>query len=555
MLGNLTRLDLGHNDLGGLITEEHMDGLQSLKYMYLSDNQLKIVVGSEWLPTFRLQEAVFASCQMSPSFPTWLKSQVDLLLLDISSTGISARLPNWFCNTFSKVINLDFSNNQISGGLPINMDIMSLEYLYLSSNDLTGQIPLLPRNLSLLDISRNAFSGLWPLPSNSGAPKLRGIILYSNYIRGQIPTSICELGLYALDLANNLFEGGLPQCLNMTDMTYLILSNNGFSGRFPTILETCTSLSFLDLSHNRFSGRLPMWIGSLRSLQFLRLNHNMFYGNIPRNITALTNLYHLNLAANWISGVIPPQLSNLTFMTRRYILDPDEIIHGFQVIVGELSIETKRQQLNYRGYGALEILSIDFSSNYLTGKIPEVITSLAGLVNLNLSRNQLNGEVPDKIGAMQSLESLDFSNNNLSGEIPSSISNLTFLSILDLSNNNMTGRIPSGRQLDTLYINSPSMYDGNIGLCGPPLQRDCPTNNNTSAHGDEKRDKNHSMPMSLFFGLGIGYVVGLWAFFCALLFHKASRIAYFLVLDKFYDEIYVFVVVTWKRYIRKADIS
>lgn len=392
------------------------------------------------------------------------------------------------------------------------------------------------------------------MPSDSGAPKLRGIILYSNYIRGQIPTSICELGLYALDLANNLFEGGLPKCLNMTDMAYLLLSNNSFSGKFPTVLRTCTSLSFLDLSHNRFSGTLPMWIGSFRSLQFLRLNHNMFYGNIPRNITALTNLYHLNLAANWISGVIPPQLSSLTFMTRRYILDPDEIIHGFQVIIGELSIETKRQQLNYRGYGALEIWNIDFSSNYLTGKIPEEITSLAGLVNMNLSRNQLNGEVPDKIGAMQSLESLDLSNNNLLGEIPSSISNLTYLSILDLSNNNMTGRIPSGRQLDTLYTNNPSMYDGNIGLCGPPIQRNC-LSNNTSAHGDEKRDENHSKPMSLYFGLGIGYVVGLWVVFCALLFHKALRIAYFLLLDKFYDGIYVFVVVTWKRYVRKADIS
>jgi Leucine-rich repeat (LRR) protein len=520
--------------------------------MYLSYNQLKIVVGSEWLPTFRLQDAVFASCHMGPPFPAWLKSQVDLLWLDISSTHIGDRLPDWFCNTFSKAVILDFSNNQISGGLPINMDIMSLECLYSSSNNLTGQIPLLPRNLSFLDISRNTLSG--PLPSNFGAPKLRGLILYSNYFRGQVPTSICELGLYALDLANNFFEGGLPECLNMTDMTYLLLSNNSFSGEFPAVLRTCTSLSFLDLSHNRFSGRLPMWIASFRSLQLLRLNHNMFYGNIPSNITALTNLYHLNLAANWMSGVVPPQLSNFTLMTRRYILHPDEIINGFQVIIGELLVETKMQQLNYRGYGALEILSIDLSSNYLTGKIPEGITSLAGLVNLNLSRNQLNGEVPDKIGAMQSLESLDLSNNNLLGEIPSSISSLTYLSILDLSSNNLTGRIPSGRQLDTLYMINPSMYDGNIGLCGPPLQRNCPKSN-TSMHGDEKRDKNHSKPMSLYFGLGIGFVVGLWVVFCVLLFHKASRIAYFLLLDKFYDKIYVFVVVTWKRFTRKADIS
>ncbi|XP_062197942.1 receptor-like protein EIX1 [Phragmites australis] len=553
MLANLTKLDLSGNDLDGSITEEHLDGLRSLEYIDLSKNQLKIVVGSKWQPTFRLQKAYFASCQVGPLFPAWLKWQVDILQLDISNTGIIDRLPDWFCNTFSKAEYLEISNNQISDGLPTNMDIMSLNALYFSSNNLTGQIPPLPRNLFVLDISRNSLSG--PLPSNFGAPMLDMIILYSNYISGQIPTSICELSLQILNLANNLFEGELPQCLNMSNMVYLLLSNNSFSGNFPSFLRSCTSLRFLDLSWNRFSGSLPKWIGSFSSLQFLRLNHNMFYGHIPNNITSLTNLYHLNLAANWISGVIPPHLSNLTYMTRIFIMDPAEVQNGIGefLIFNEFLIDTKGNQLNYQGFGVLEVLSIDLSSNHLTGKIPDGITSLDGLVNLNLSWNQLNGEVPDKIGTMQSLESLDLSNNNLFGEIPSSISNLTFLSILDLSYNNLTGRIPSGRQLDTLYMENPSMYDGNNGLCGRPLQRNCGSNN-TSEHGDEKRDEHHSGPMFFYFGLGIGYVVGLWVVFCALLFLKVWRIAYFHLVDRFYDKIYVFVVVTWKSFTRKDDV-
>ncbi|XP_062198094.1 receptor-like protein EIX1 [Phragmites australis] len=552
MLANLTALDLSGNDLDGSITEEHLDGLRSLEYIDLSKNQLKIVVGSKWQPTFRLQKAYFASCQVGPLFPAWLKWQVDILWLDISNTGIIDRLPDWFCNTFSKAKSLEISNNQISDGLPTNMNIMSLEVLHFSSSNLTGQIPPLPRNLSMLDISRNSLSG--PLPSNFGAPKLDSIILYSNYISGQIPTSLCELSLEILNLANNLFEGELPQCLNMSHMVYLLLSNNSFSGNFPSFLQSCTSLRFLDLSWNRFSGTLPMWIGSCSSLRFLRLNHNMFYGHIPNTITSLANLCHLNLAANRISGVIPPHISNLTFMTRIYILDPyEDMLSEIQVVIDDLLIEIKGQQLNYQGAPVLEILSIDLSSNHLTGKIPDGITSLDGLVNLNLSWNQLNGEVPDKIGTMQSLESLDLSNNNLFGEIPSSISNLTFLSILDLSYNNLTGRIPSGRQLDTLYMENPSMYDGNTGLCGRPLQRNCGSNN-TSEHGDEKRDEHHSGPMFFYFGLGIGYVVGLWVVFCALLFLKAWRIAYFHLVDRFYDKIYVFVVVTWKSFTRKADV-
>ncbi|XP_062198226.1 receptor-like protein EIX2 [Phragmites australis] len=162
MLANLTALDLSGNDLDGSITEEHLDGLRSLEYIDLSKNQLKIVVGSKWQPTFRLQKAYFASCQVGPLFPAWLKWQVDILWLDISNTGIIDRLPDWFCNTFSKAKSLEISNNQICDGLPTNMDIMSLEVLHFSSSNLTGQIPPLPRNLSMLDISRNSLSG--PLP-------------------------------------------------------------------------------------------------------------------------------------------------------------------------------------------------------------------------------------------------------------------------------------------------------------------------------------------------------------------------------------------------------
>ncbi|XP_066337309.1 receptor-like protein EIX2 [Miscanthus floridulus] len=546
-LAKLTSLDLTQNYFDGLITEEHLDGLESLDYIDLSYTNLKIMVYSKWTPTFRLHEAYFSGCEIGPLFPAWLKLQVNLHRLDISNASINDRLPDWFSNTFSKVTYLDISNNQISGGLPKNMDIMSLEALYSSSNNLTGQIPPLPRSLNFMDISKNSLSG--PLPTKFGAPNLDTIILYSNYLSGQVPTSICELSLWGLDLANNLFEGEFPQCLNMTQMAYLLLGNNSFSGSFPPFIRRCTNLSFLILAWNRFTGTVPEWIGSCRSLQFLRLNHNMFHGNIPNNITSLTKLYHLNLADNWISGAIPQHLSNLTSLTRTFALDPYTVPAGFQNTVGDLSIDIKRQKLNYHGAVILELLSIDLSSNYLRGKIPEEMTSLGGLVNLNLSHNQLDGEISDQIGAMLWLESLDLSSNHLSGEIPSSISILAHLSVLDLSNNNLSGRIPSGGQLDTLYSYMPSMYDGNKGLCGPPLQQTCPSNN-IPVHGD---DEHYSKSMS--FGLGIGYVVGLWVVFVTLLFQKTRRIAYFLLLDKFYDKIYVFVAVTCRLFTRKADTS
>jgi hypothetical protein len=51
--------------------------------------------------------------------------------------------------------------------------------------------------------------------------------------------------------------------------------------------------------------------------------------------------------------------------------------------------------------------------------------------------------------------------------------------------------------------------------------------------------------MSFPFGLGLGVVAGLWMVFCALLFKKTWRIAYFQLFDKLCDIIYVFLAVKW----------
>lgn len=235
-----------------------------------------------------------------------------------------------------------------------------------------------------------------------------------------------------------------------------------------------------------------MWIGNCTSLRFLRLNNNMFHGHIPGSITGLRDLRHLNLAENRLSGMIPPCLSNLSAMVYEYSAAnpyPPASIRFYRLRLGELSVITKRLQLKYQGFSVLDITTIDFSSNNLSGEIPMDISSLEGLVNLNLSWNQLNGNIPHKIGSMHALESIDLSNNNLSGEIPPSLSNLTYLSILDLSYNNLTGPIPSGGQLETLYTYNPLMYSGNNGLCGFPLQRSCP-GNSTSKDGDLSKEKH-----------------------------------------------------------------
>ncbi|XP_066334833.1 receptor-like protein EIX2 [Miscanthus floridulus] len=549
-LSNLTHLDLYTNKLDGTITEEHFASARSLQYIDLSYNALKIEISSDWQPPSTLEYVSFASCQMGPLFPGWLQWNVNITHLDISSAGIADRIPQWFSDGFSNVWFMDISNNQLNGTLPADMGSMSLQELYLSSNKLTGQMPTLPPNIQTLDLSNNFLSGLTG-HSAVGSANLESLSLFSNRLTGRIPESFCKYQqLFVLDLSNNFLEGEPPLCLGVTEsMGFVALSNNSLSGKFPSFLQKLTNVHFLDLSWNKFSGRLPMWIGSFTSLRVIRLSHNKFFGSIPMNITNLSCLQYMDLNNNKISGSLPINLSNLKFMTNTSMMGCYDGVAIIYSHLNSLSTDWKGQELNYGSIQRIvdtSMTSIDLSSNDLTGEIPEEIVVLDALVNLNLARNHLTGVIPKKIGEMRSLQSLDLSRNMLSGEIPATLSNLTFLSYLELSYNDLIGRIPSGVQLDTLYAEYPSMYIGNIGLCGHPLQNNCSSEHHAPKQsGLGRTEEGYGIPF-FYLGLGCGFVVGTWIAFGVLLFKRNWRIACFRLSDKLYDKVYI-LVATWAR--------
>ncbi|KAE8714527.1 Receptor like protein 33 [Hibiscus syriacus] len=114
--------------------------------------------------------------------------------------------------------------------------------------------------------------------------------------------------------------------------------------------------------------------------------------------------------------------------------------------------------------------AIDFSSNGFHGKIPEAIGELCAIQMLNLSHNSFTGHIPQSLGNLVQLESLDHLSNKLSGRIPSQLTNLTFLEVLIFSQNNLVGPIPYEKQFNTFETDS---YQGNLGLCGFPLTKQC----------------------------------------------------------------------------------
>uniref|UniRef100_A0ACD5WHF7 Uncharacterized protein n=1 Tax=Avena sativa TaxID=4498 RepID=A0ACD5WHF7_AVESA len=583
-LTKLTFLDLGNNNLSGVISEDHFAGLTNLDYIDLSHNSLEFIVDSTWNPPFSLLVASFASFHLGPRFPDWLQWQKTIIRLDISNTGLISRIPNWFWTTFSDAADLNISFNQISGKLPLNMDFMAVETLALQSNNLTGLIPQLPETIQVLDISRNSLTGFAPVMFQ--VPSLQVAILFSNSITGTIPKLICQWPeLRTLDLSNNFLVGELPDCgreelkegkpssttINgrgsfRFKIKTLLLSNNSLSGGFPIFLRQCQYLIFLDLTQNKFSGNLPSWISEdMPSLLMLRLRSNNFSGQIPIETTELVGLHILDLSDNNFSGHIPHSLGNLKALNGTadpldpltenpfqeiYLMDLRYSVLGVSNDI--LSVTIKGQVLDYR-QNIIYLMSIDLSSNSLTGQIPDEISSLAGLVNLNLSSNLLSGNIPRNIGKLRSLESLDLSNNQLSGKIPLDLIDLTLLSYLNLSYNNLSGRIPTGHQLDTLGRDDPaSMYIGNPGLCGRPVPRQCPGDQPTQ--GGDPISWHESGPSRIDFLLGsiVGFVAGIWIVFSCLLFIKRWRYAYFRLLDRVYDRGYVMCILTWRKWFKNT---
>ncbi|KAJ8898940.1 hypothetical protein K2173_008436 [Erythroxylum novogranatense] len=169
-------------------------------------------------------------------------------------------------------------------------------------------------------------------------------------------------------------------------------------------------------------------------------------------------------------------------------------------------------------------ISVDFSSNYFEGPIPEVIGQFKGLHILNLSHNALNGSIPSTFGNLSQLESLDLSFNNLTGSIPQQLAGLTFLSFLNLSHNKLVGMIPTSTQLQSFL---PSCFEGNAGLCGPPLSESCRDGEHEDTHLSSEIDSVNVSILSV----EIGYIFGLVVIIGPLVYCKRCRLWYYRKVD------------------------
>uniref|UniRef100_A0ACD5XXF8 Uncharacterized protein n=1 Tax=Avena sativa TaxID=4498 RepID=A0ACD5XXF8_AVESA len=94
-------------------------------------------------------------------------------------------------------------------------------------------------------------------------------------------------------------------------------------------------------------------------------------------------------------------------------------------------------------FNLTELVSLDLSSNNLTGPIPPEIANLSKLETWHFNNNQLDGSFPNEASHLTGLQSLWMFDNYIEGTLPEFIANFTNLTDLRIYGMKLQGPIPN----------------------------------------------------------------------------------------------------------------